>query len=155
MSEKLTMSEAAQLCKRVGLAITGLPQRRAKLPTTKMGGLADDLHRLRELRLHVQKVADAIKAEETRITDHIIDNVDMDKERGVMGVGYKAMIKREDVPVVEDWDAFYAHVKKKGAFHFLTKALNRSAITDAMENSKAGVPGIGTFSAKKISLTKV
>lgn len=151
----MTVAETVKLCGKLGIKITGLPQRRATLPTKKMGVLADDLHKLRELRLTLQKVVDAIKREETRLTDHIIDNVDMETESGVMGAHYKAMVMRENVPIIEDTDAFYAYVKKHGAFHFLTKALNRSAIRDAMENTKKGVPGIGTFSAKKISLTKV
>lgn len=155
MPEKMTVAEAVQLCGKQGIKISGLPKRRASLPTKKMGVLADELHELRELRLSVSKLVDAIKREETRLTDHIIDHVDLAVERGVMGSNYKATVLREEVPIIEDTDAFYAHVKKTGAFHFLTKALNRSAIRDAMENTGKPVPGIGTFSAKKISLTKV
>lgn len=155
MSEKQTTTEAVAACGRLGIKVTGVPKRRPKLPTKKMGLLADELHALRERRLAVGKLADAMKREEQRIIDHIIENVDMDREGGVMGASYKATVLRDETFVMEDPDKFYAHVKRTGNFHYLTKALNKGALREKMEGSGKGVPGIGTFSVKKISLTKV
>jgi len=151
---KQTVAEAVAACERQGIKITGLPKRRAKLPTTKMGTLADELHELRERRLAVGKVADALKREEQRLTDHIIDTVDADKEGGVMGTTYKALILRDTVYVAEDWDKFYQHVKRTGNFHYLNKALNKGSLAERFQAGKP-VPGIGTMGVKKLSLTKV
>jgi hypothetical protein len=71
-----------------------------------------------------------------------------------MGTHYKATVLRDEVYTMEDPDKFYAHVKRTGNFHYLTKALNRGAIRERLESGK-DVPGLGTFSVKKISLTKV
>lgn len=154
MSEKATVQETVAACKRIGITVGGLPKRRAKLPTTKMGRLADDLHEIREARLALNKVVEAVKREETRIADHIIDNIDIDTEGGVMGAAYKATVVRDEQYTMEDPDKFYAHVKRTGNFHYLNKALNKGSIRERVEAGKP-VPGVGSITIKKISLTKV
>jgi hypothetical protein len=154
MSDKMTTTEAVAACLRLGIKITGVPKRRGTLPAKKMGMLADELHALRERRLAVNKLVDAMKREETRLIDHIIDNVDIDKESGVMGAAYKATVQRETVYVAEDWDKFYAYVGRTKSFHFLNKALNKGSLSERFDSGKP-VPGIGTMDVKKISLTKV
>lgn len=138
---------------KLGVKVSGLPAVRAKLPKTKLGALADELHDVRTVRLALSKIVEAVKAEEQRITDHIIETVSID-EGGVVGKRFKAVIVRENTPVVEDWDALYAHILKKKEFDLLNKALNRAAVKERAENGKA-VPGVGSFQTKKLSVTKV
>lgn len=148
-------ADAVKAAGRLGIKITGLPKRRAKLPKTKLGGIVDEIHDLRERRLAVDKVANALKAEETRLVEHIIESVDADLEGGAMGIDYVGTVRRETIPVIEDWDAFYTYVKKRGAFHFLTKALNKGAIMEQLDDKKAKpLPGVGTMIIKKLGITK-
>lgn len=137
-----------------GAKITGLPKLGGKLPKTKIGGLVDKYHDIRELRLAIGKVTEKLQAEENRILNHIIDNVDADHEGGAVGKRYKGVINREDVPVVEDWPKFYAYVAKSKAFDLLTKALGKAAIKERWESNKK-IPGVGSMKVKKLSVTKV
>jgi len=138
----------------LGVKVTGLPKPRTTFPKTKLGALADELHDVREVRLALGKIADAVKAHEDAITSHIIDTVDADVSGGVVGKRYKALVRRESIPVVEDWDKFYGFVKKTNGFDLLNKALNRAAFKERQEHGVA-VAGVGSFEAKKLSVTKV
>lgn len=137
-----------------------------KLPKG-LGACADLLHDVREERLTTNRVVEDMKKDEAAITNHIIDKLDKNDEGGAVGKRYKALVKLEDVYVVEDWDAFYAHLKKTGEFDLLNRALNQAAVKEriAMQNRPSGKrgenwkpklpPGVGRFTAKKLSLTKV
>lgn len=150
----MTIKEAVNAAKKLGLQITGLPNPKVKLPTTKLGSLVDEYHATRELRLAIDKVASAIKEEETRLADHIIDNLDKHNEGGAVGKRYKGIIIREKVPQVADLDKFYEHVRKTKSFDLLNKALNKAAVKARYENGKA-VPGVEDFPTLKLSVTKV
>lgn len=138
----------------LGLKITGLPALRKALPKTKLGGLVDEYHDVRELRLAVGKVADALKSYESALQEHIIEHVDADAEGGAVGKNYIGTIVRETIPIVEDWDAFYAHIKKTDGFDMLNKAVNRAAVKARWENNKV-VPGVDSMQAKKLSVRKL
>lgn len=150
----MTINEAVQAAKKQGIALTGVPKPQAKLPTKTLGGVVDQLHDVREARLALNKVVEAIKEEEQRLTDHIIDTVNADLEGGAVGKRYKAIIQRDQKPVIEDYDKFTAHIKRTGNFDLLNRAVNAAAVKERWENNKE-VPGIGHFSFKKLSITKV
>lgn len=149
-------------------------------PTVKMprlpkslGKCVDMYHDIREKRLANNRVTDEIKAVETAICNHIIDNVPKG-DTGVVGTRFKGVVKTDDVFQVEDWDKFYAHIKKTGSFELLNRALNQAAVrehTDALNekldltNAKQAdpakrkprkmLPGVKTFRAVKLSVTKI
>lgn len=137
-----------------------------KLPKA-LGACVDLLHETREARLSTNRVAEDIKKDEAQIAGYIIDNLDKRDEGGAVGKRYKAIIKLDDTYIVEDWDAFYAHVKKTGEFDLLNRALNQAAVKERIsaqvapsgkkgENWKPKLPpGVGKMTAKKLSITKV
>jgi hypothetical protein len=138
----------------------------AKLPKS-LGACVDLYHKMRAKRLLADKESREMKAEETAISNHIIDNLSKKDERGAVGKEYKAVVKNEDIYQVEDWDAFYAHIKKTGEFDLLNRALNQAAVKErvASQNRPTGKrgenwkpklpPGIKTFTTVKLSVTKV
>jgi hypothetical protein len=146
--------EARARAEKCGIEVSGLPAAKDNLPKTKMGGLADKLHEIREARLALQGIVDAVKREEQRIIDHIIECIDADTESGVIGKHYKAIVVREEKPVVEDWDKLYRHIREHDAFDLLNRALNANAVR-ARWTDNVQVPGVSTYQSKKISLTKV
>jgi hypothetical protein len=77
-----------------------------------------------------------------------------DDQRGVTGKFGRVEIKTKEVPTVVDWAKFYAHLAKKKEFELLNKALNGKAVKERWENGKE-VPGVGKFSRKSVSLTRV
>lgn len=151
MSEKLKAALKAVAAE--GIKIVGLPTIKAKLPKTKLGALVDEYHDVREARLALGKVVDAVAEYEKALTEHIIENVSADAG-GVVGKRFKAIVKRESIPQVEDWDTLYEHIRKTKSFDLLNRALNRAAFKERAEAGKA-VPGVGSFQAKKLSVTKV
>ncbi len=153
MSETLSIADAVKAAKKAGITIDGLPKGGKKLPA-KLGPIVDEYHDLRELRLQLDKVVNAMKAEETRMTNHIIDNLDKTQEGGAVGRRFKAIVRTETVPQVEDWTEFYAYIKKKDAFDLLNRAINKAAFKARMEEG-IKVPGTGTFNAVKLSVTKL
>lgn len=150
----LTIKEAVSAAKKEGVAMAGTFGARKTLPKTKLGKLVDELHDLRDQRLAINKVVEAMKAEEQRLTDHIIETVDADTEGGAIGKRFKAIIVRDFKPVIEDYEQFTAHIQKTGEFDLLNRALNAAAFKARAEEGVA-VPGIGSFQYKKLSITKV
>lgn len=136
-----------------------------KLPKS-LGACVDLYHDKREARLLEDKKVKAMKAEETFIQEHIINNVPKG-DAGAVGKRFKAVVKTEDVYQVEDWQAFYNHLKKTGEFDLLNRALNQAAVKERVdsqtrlsgkkgENWKPKLPpGVKTFTAVKLSVTKV
>jgi hypothetical protein len=147
--------------------------RMPKLPKS-LGACVDLYHSVREKRLAANKVTEEIKVTETFIANHIIDNVPKG-DTGAIGAKYKGVVRTSDVFQVDDWEAFYGWIKKNGNFEVLNRALNQAAVEEHTEalnlkidqaNAKlaAGdpkrkprkmLPGVKTFKAVKLSVTKV
>jgi hypothetical protein len=148
------------------VATEKLKTKKLKLPKS-LGACADLYHDTREKRLAEDKKVKEIKADETAIANHIIDNLEKSNEGGAVGKRFKALVKTETGYTVEDWDKFYAHIKKTGEFDLLNRALNQAAIKARVEmqdrpNGKKGEnwkpklpPGVGTFGIVKLSVTKL
>lgn len=137
-----------------------------KVPKT-LAAAADKVYELREERLGFSRQADAIKAEEGFLREHLIEHIPKGDATGVVGKVVRVIIKTDTVPVAEDWSAIYksivdtylAHVKKKtgqqdAAFALLNKALNSASVKEQWEAGKA-VPGVGKFNSKSLSINKL
>jgi hypothetical protein len=118
-----------------------------------LGACADLLFLKRQERLAADKVAAALKAEETALSDYIIDNLPKG-DAGAVGKTHKVIVSTEDKIIVEDWGLFYAYVHKTKSYDMLQKRLSDAAIQARINDGKK-VPGTGTFKAVKVSLTKV
>lgn len=137
----------------------------AKTPKPKalpksLGQCVDLYHAKRQERLAQEKVAEAIKSEETRIFDHIIANIPKG-DGGAVGKQFKAVRTENPTYSIEDDTAFYAYVKKTGQFDLLNRAINQKAIKERLEDSKflkkfpKGVPGTKKFVKIGLSVTKL
>lgn len=123
-----------------------------KIPKA-LGACADMLFDLKQERLALEKVVDSMKANEKTLTDHIIDNLPKG-DTGACGKHHKAVVVTEAIPRVEDWDKTYAYIKRHNAFELLQRRLNAAAVRERLEDGKT-IPGVGSFTAVKVSLTKV
>lgn len=144
-----------------------------KLPKS-LGACVDLYHETREKRLAANKITEEIKVTETFIANHIIDNVPKG-DTGAIGAKYKGVVKTSDVYQIDDWQAFYGWIKKNDAFEVLNRALNQAALEEHVETMSAKIdatnaklpagdprrkprkmpPGVKTFKAVKLSVTKV
>jgi hypothetical protein len=119
-----------------------------------MGACADKLFELRNKRLAGQKLVDEVEAEEKALKTYIIENLPKSEASGVAGKLARVTVVTKQVPEVEDWNAFYAHIKKTGSFDLLGKGLGKAAITARWEDGKE-VPGVKHFNAVTVSINKV
>lgn len=132
------------------------------------GACADLLHDTRDERLELQKEAKEIETDEKALKDHLIQKLDKNNEGGAVGKRYKAISYNDPMFVVEDWEKFYAHVKKTGEFDLLNRALNQASVKERVADQvppKGEVarskwkpklpPGVASMNVVKISLTKV
>lgn len=124
-----------------------------KFPKT-LGACADKIYELRDKRLAAQKLVDAIETEEKALKEHVINTLPKSEATGVAGKLARATVVTKKVPQVEDWEAFYKHVKKTGDFDLLSRSLGKAAI-EARWEAKKVVPGVKAFNAVSLSITKV
>lgn len=75
-------------------------------------------------------------------------------QTGVSGKVGRVEVKKKIIAATEDWDKFYSHIKKKGEFDLLNKAINQKAVGARWEAGKE-IPGLMRFEKQVISLTGV
>ncbi len=120
-----------------------------------MGACADLLFELKEKRLAADKVAAELKAQETALSNHIIDNLDKEST-GAIGKHHKVRVLVKQKPQIKDFEKLAAWVKKTGRFDVFQRRLSEQAIMDTLAQPKnKGVPGVELFNAVTLSLTKV
>ena len=128
-----------------------------KIPKT-IGACADRLYEIKAALAEINRsVADKIETLETErkaITDYVINNLPKSEATGVAGKLARVTVVKKEVPQVEDWDKFYAYIKKTGSFELLGRSLSAPAIKERWEAKKA-VPGVKAFDVVTISLNKV
>lgn len=124
-----------------------------KIPKT-IGACADLLYQTRQKRLDAQKVVDALQAEETALKNHIIDTLPKSEATGAAGKLCRVSVVKKEAPQVEDWDKFYAYVKKTGQFDLMQKRLADSAIKERWNDGKK-IPGVKVNSYVTVSINKI
>lgn len=117
---------------------------------------ADLLYKTRDQRLKAQKAVDKLQVLETALKEYFINNLDANVKdsTGVAGKLARVQITRDTIPTVEDWPKFYQHIKKTGSFELLQRSVSVSAVRERWDDKKE-VPGVGKFSIKKVSCTKL
>lgn len=124
-----------------------------KIPK-KIGAVADLYYTHRQDRLELQHGVDAAKDEETVLKNYLIDNLPKSEATGAAGKVARAQIYTVEEPQVQNWEEFYKHVKKTGQFDLLNRALNGAAVKERWNAGKT-IPGVGSFTVTKVSITKV
>lgn len=119
-----------------------------------LGGCADRLYSIRQLRLGKQKEVEALEEEERALREHIINTLPKSEASGVAGKVARVSVVTKKVPQVQDWDKLYAHVKKTGAFELLQRRVADGAVKERWDQGKE-VPGVITFNATTVSINKL
>ncbi len=119
-----------------------------------LGQCVDLLYTTRQTRLVEQKDIAEYKEVETALKDHLINEIPKSESTGQSGKLANARIVKKIVPVVEDWDKFYKFVKRKNRFDLLQRRLNEEAVKEMWDRGEK-VPGVGTFNALEVSVTKL
>lgn len=128
--------------------------KKLKVPAS-VGAAVDFLYATREKRKMFEAQAAAVKEEETEIETQIFNKFKKADLDGARGKQAQASVSSSDVPTLDDWDAFAEHLKKNPAdLDMLQRRLAIEAVR-ARWSDKIVVPGVGTFTKIKLTLTKV
>jgi len=124
-----------------------------KLPKTP-AQRADLLYELDAFASEERRKVTALEKAVSLLERWFVQNLPETAATGVAGKLGRVQIVNKDIPIVEDWDKFYAHVAKTKSFDLLQRRLSEKAVKERWEANKV-VPGTGHFNVKKVSLTKV
>lgn len=126
---------------------------------TKPPNPGDLIDKLAKARLAKQanavitkKLDEEYKAAEAAVME-ILETQGITGAKGKLGT---VSIVESIVPDVQDWDKFYAMIKKQGWFHLLNRAPNAPAFREALEiKGEAWMEknGVSPFHKKTLSLT--
>ena len=126
-----------------------------------MGGCADLLHDLKELRLQMQKEVDKIAARESEVRNHLIENLSKRDDTGAAGRRYRAQVVTKTKYRVltgdgqDGWGLVYSWIRKNDRFDMLQKRLSDKAVEDWVAENGRELPGTEKFNAVDISITKI
>jgi hypothetical protein len=124
-------------------------------PMPKSIGLcADEYSNVRALRLAMEKLTDGVKARETEIQNHIIDNLSKSDDTGASGLKYRAQIVMKDAVNIGDWNALTGYILENDRFDLLQKRLGEKAVMDLLADG-VDVPGVTKMKVPKVSITKI
>lgn len=130
----------------------------APMPTS-MGLCADEYHRIRELRIRMQKETDDVKARENELREHMIGNLSKSDDTGAAGLLYRVQLTSKTTMRVSEerggWPAMHAAVQKSGRFDFLQKRLSDKAVMDYYNDTGEVLPGCEVVHVPDISVTKI
>lgn len=129
-------------------------EREAWLKRQSLAALADMYYTVREKRLAAQKVGELIEKDEGFLREFLIANLPLSDATGIAGKLARVSVTASSIPTVENWDAFYAYVKKSNSFDLLQRRVSDKAVMERWEAGKA-IPGVGKFTKKKLSISVV
>lgn len=126
------------------------------MSATELAALADHYWATRAKRLAADKVAEELKAEESRTEATLIKEM---QEQNITAIGGQTVrlalpTVPEYVPAVKDWDAVYRHIIATGDFSLLHKRIGANAVKERWDAGET-LPGIEKWPVYKLSKTGV
>lgn len=125
----------------------------APIPAS-IGLTADAYSEVRELRLAMQKIVEAVKDRENELKESIIQRLSKSDDTGAAGKKYRAQIVTKEVPTLKDWDALTKFIVQENRFDLIYKRIAEKPIRDMWEHGEA-VPGVESFNVVEVSITKI
>lgn len=118
-----------------------------------IGAKIDALYALREMRLGIERKVKELKEEEVKARNDIFDllaTMGLTKASGAVAT---CGIKVSNVPLVEDWDLLWDHIRASGEFDLVQKRISVTAWRARFEDGVT-IPGVSKVEDVDISLTK-
>ena len=124
-----------------------------KIPKS-LAACADLYYELKQKRLDADKVAAKLKAEETVLFHHLVNNLSTGDATGAQGKVARATIVIDESYNLTDYDKAWAWAVKNKAPDLFQKRLSKEAVELRVAAGKK-IPGIEKVLVKKISLAKL
>lgn len=119
-----------------------------------IGRVADLYMEVKTVRLAMEKECEAVKARESELKQHMIDNLSKSDDTGAAGLKYRAQVVTKPTPRVADWPIFHDYIQRTGRFDLLQKRVGDVAVKAMWEEGEL-VPGVEKFNAVDVSVTKI
>jgi hypothetical protein len=129
-------------------------ERGAPLPDS-IGRCADEYAEVRALRLAMDKEVEKVKARESEIREHIINNLSKSDDTGAAGLKYRAQIVQKNAVRVLDWGVLWSWAKKNDRMDTFQKRINETMAKDWMEAENRVLPGTEVVRVPDVSITKI
>jgi hypothetical protein len=126
----------------------------APMPLT-MGRCADLLKDVQQLRLSMEKEVEEVKARESEIKEHIINNLSKSEDTGAAGLRYRVQVVMKRKTKVIDWSLLHSWIRKNDRFDMLQKRLSDTAAQDWQEQEQRVLPGCEIINLPDLSITKI
>lgn len=120
--------------------------------TPSIGALIDDLHHNRDKIRKLEKQVSELKEVRDDLELRLIEAMEAQGIQQSRGAHATATITESVKPSVEDWDTFYAFIKRNNAFYLLERRPASAAYRELMERRTKPVPGVTSFIKRSISL---
>jgi len=139
------------------MALTGASKDKVKVTAAKakmlgtIGGMTDALVALREEKRELQAQIDEVEAKYKALEEQLIEKLDAEGTDKGAGKAGSVSISSTVVANVDDWDAFYAYIKKNNYFHLLQRRPADAACRELFEQ-KGSIPGVTPFSKRRLNL---
>jgi hypothetical protein len=125
------------------------------LSAKELGVLADVFWATKNKRLAADKVAKALKTEESTLEAKLIEQM---LRTSISSIGGKTVVlglpTPTQEPVVSDWAEFWQFIKATDDISLFEKRPGRAAIKERWENGET-IPGVGKFPVYKLSKSGV
>lgn len=119
-----------------------------------LGARIDQLHGLREQKRTLEQQVEAVKQQMGKLEAELIELMEREGVSKSTGRMATVSVTQSVKPTVEDWDAFYAFIKRHDYFHLLER---RPSVTGCRElfETKGKIPGVVPFTHKTLRMNSV
>lgn len=126
----------------------------SKKSEQSLGNQIDALIKLRNQKREAEAVVKDLEEKFNAMMADVqaaLESAGLEKASGTLGT---ASIKKSVVPSVQDWDKFYAFIKKGNLFHLLERRAAAAAYREQLELRKnKPIPGVVSFEKTTVGLT--
>lgn len=110
---------------------------------------------MRDKRLEAGREVKEMEKQEKAMGGAIIDFLEQNPEiNGLMGKTHKAILKTEDIPVIDDAKALQDYIVANDAWDLVSIRVSAPAVRDRWEDG-VQIPGISELPQSKLSITKI
>jgi hypothetical protein len=120
--------------------------------TPSLGALNDALWNIREQQRKLQKQLDGLAQEREDLERRLLDAMDAQGTDQSRGTHATATISESIKPQVENWDEFWAFIRRTNSFFLLERRPAAIAYRETMERRRKPIPGVKSFVKRSITL---
>lgn len=129
-----------------------------KIPK-KLAEVADLFFKTRNDRLALDKQAEAMKAREEALKEHLINQLPKLESTGIAGKLCRVTLGSKEIPVAKNWDDVWRYIvknykKNPGVVALVQKRLGEATVKEMWEAGK-DVPGVEHFTVKTLGVNKL